>query len=112
MALVAVEHTSTGPRALGVSRYYLNPETGDAEFAVAVGDPWQQRGLGHHLMRRLMDVARQNNVRRLVGLVLRENTGMLRLVQGLGFRVGPSDDPTVVEAVLDLTFPSGPPGSA
>jgi acetyltransferase len=112
MALVAVEHASDGPRALGVSRYYLNPETGDAEFAVAVGDPWQQRGLGYHLMRRLMDVARQNSVRRLVGLVLRENTGMLRLVQGLGFRVGPSDDPTVVESVLDLTSPSGPPGSA
>jgi acetyltransferase len=102
MALVAVQHANGEPVILGVSRYYLDPETSAAEFAVAVGDPWQGQGLGNYLMRRLIDVARQNGVRRLVGQVLQENASMLRLVKGLGFSVCPGVDPTAVEAVLDL----------
>jgi acetyltransferase len=102
MALVAVQHANVEPCILGVSRYYLDPEAGAAEFAVAVGDPWQGQGLGYHLMGRLIDVARQNGVRTLVGQVLQENAGMLRLVKGLGFSVRPGPDPTVVEAVLEL----------
>jgi hypothetical protein len=47
-------------------------------------------------------VARQNCVLRLVGQVLQENAGTLRLVKGLGFSTRPSPDPTVVEAVLEL----------
>jgi acetyltransferase len=107
MALVAVQRTKGEPSILGVSRYYLDPETGAAEFAVAVGDPWQGQGLGTHLMRRLIDVAQQCRVRRLVGQVLQENAGMLRLVKSLGFNVRPSADPAVVEAVLDLIGTSG-----
>jgi acetyltransferase len=102
MALVAVQHVDGQPRILGVSRYYLDPETGAAEFAIAVGDPWQGQGLGYHLMRRLIDVARQSGVKRLAGQVLQENAGMLRLVKGLGFSLRPSDDPAVADAVLDL----------
>src|SRR5262249_28408898 len=41
MALVAVQHVNGEPCVLGVSRYYLDLETATAEFAVAVGDPWQ-----------------------------------------------------------------------
>jgi acetyltransferase len=103
MALVAVHHINGEPSILGVSRYYLDPETGAAEFAIAVGDPWQGQGLGYHLMRRLIDVARQNGVERLVGQVLQENVGMLRFVEGLGFDVRPGADSTVAEAVLDLS---------
>jgi acetyltransferase len=108
MALVAVQHSNGELRILGVSRYYLDPETGAAEFAVAVGDPWQGQGLGTHLMRRLIDVARQNGIKRLVGQVLRENTGMLRLVRTLGFTIHSGADPTAVEAVLELVRTSNP----
>jgi acetyltransferase len=102
MALVAVRHTDDSTSILGVSRYYLDPEKGVAEFAVVVGDPWQRLGLGHHLMRRLIDVARRNGVKCLAGQVLQENDAMLRLVKGLGFKLRPSKDPAVVEAELDL----------
>src|SRR5207247_173630 len=46
MALVAVRQEADGPHLLGVSRYYLRPETGDAEFALVVGDAHQRKGLG------------------------------------------------------------------
>lgn len=102
MAFAAVLEDSAGPHILGVSRYYLDPETGDAEFAVVVGDRWQGQGLGRHLMLRLMDVAWQRGIRRLVGQVLRENEPMLRLMRSLGFTVRPTDDQAVVEAVLEV----------
>src|SRR5262249_36175880 len=70
MALMAVQRGAGGePHLLGVSRYHLLPETGVAEFAVVVGDAWQGKGLGRHLMQRLIDVARQRGVRRLAGLI-------------------------------------------
>ena len=50
---------------LGVSRYYLHPETGVAEFAVVVSDAYQRQGLGRHLMQRLIDIARERGVQRL-----------------------------------------------
>jgi acetyltransferase len=102
MALVAVSRADGRPKILGVSRYYLDPETGTAEFAVVVGDAWQGQGLGRHLMQRLIEVARQGGVKRLVGPVLRENDPMLRLMHELGFAVRETDEPTVVEAVREL----------
>jgi acetyltransferase len=102
MALLAVRQHGEQPQALGVSRYYLHPETGVAEFAVVVGDPWQGQGLGWHLMQRLIDVARQRGVKRLVGAVLRENAPMLQMVEQLGFTVRPTSEQSVVEAVLEL----------
>ncbi len=85
MALIAVRREADGEKILGVSRYYLNPETGDAEFALVVGDAYQRQGLGRHLMERLIGVAKERGVQKLTGLVLAENTPMLRLTTSLGF---------------------------
>ena len=85
MALAAVRQRGGEAHMLGVSRYYLNPETGEAEFAVVVSDAHQRQGLGRHLMKRLIEIARERGVRRLAGLILRENAPMLALMASLGF---------------------------
>jgi acetyltransferase len=103
MALAAVLHENGEPRLLGVSRYYLHPETGRAEFALVVSDAYQRQGLGRHLMQRLIDIARKRGVGRLVGQVLAENAPMLHLMRSLGFSPPvPVEDHVVrVELVLD-----------
>jgi acetyltransferase len=98
MALVAERNREL----IGVSRYYMNPQTRVAEFAVVVSDACQGLGLGDHLMKRLIEVARERGVKRLTGSVLRENHRMLTLSKELGFREGKSADPGVVQVVLDL----------
>ncbi len=103
MALVGVAKTANGDEIRGVSRYYIDPETRSAEFAVVVGDAFQGLGLGYHLMERLIDVAQDNNVKRLVGSVLRDNAGMLRLAHELQFTQHDTDDPTVIKVVRDLS---------
>jgi acetyltransferase len=103
LALTAVGHDAArAPRLLGVARYHLLPASRVAEFALVVGDAWQGRGLGRHLLRRLIDAARQRGVRHLAGQVLAENAPMLRLVREVGFVLRPTADAGVLEAALDL----------
>ncbi len=102
MALIAVRETATGPEALGVSRYYLTPETGEAEFALVVGDAHQRQGLGRHLLARLIEVAKERGVKKLAGQVLRENAPMLALTASLGFGPPQTLSPDVVKVERTL----------
>lgn len=103
MALVAEHHDAEGrPQLCGVSRYYLDPESRAAEFAVVVGDAWQGRGLGLHLMERLVAVARQHGAKQLVGTVLRANEGMLQLMADMHFTQEGTEDPSIVRVRLAL----------
>jgi acetyltransferase len=107
MALTAVLQEGRETRLLGVSRYYLHPETGVAEFAVVVSDAYQRQGLGRHLMQRLIDIARERGVRCLVGQVLIENAPMLRLLRSLGFSPPVPVDDRVVRVELSLAGTGG-----
>jgi acetyltransferase len=102
MALTAVLTESGEPRLLGVARYYLHPETGIAKFAVVVSDPYQRQGLGRHLIQRLIDIARERGVQRLVGQVLIENTPMLYLMRSLGFSPPIPVEDQIVRVELNL----------
>jgi acetyltransferase len=103
MALVAVETKGEASRILGVSRYYLHPETGAAEFALVVGDEHQRKGLGRHLLSRLITIARERKVRKLVGQVLRENEQMLALTASLGFSAPETVEQGVVKVAMELS---------
>ena len=85
-----------------MSRYYLHPETGSAEFALVVSDAHQRQGLGRHLMQRPIVIARERGVKRLVGQVLAENAPMLHLMQSLGFSPPVAVEEQVVRVTLDL----------
>jgi acetyltransferase len=102
IALAAIYRQNGKEHVCGVSRFFMDPESREAEFAIVVGDAWQGKGLGWHLMQRLIDVARQKGVRVLVGDVLSENTQMLQLVQQLGFSRHETEDANVVQVRLPL----------
>jgi len=66
---------------------YRAPGTEDAEFAVVLSDAVQGQGLGTEMLRRLIDVAKQEKVRRLTAEVHSENAAMLRVCEKLGFHI-------------------------
>ena len=78
---------------LGVARYAADPDRRRAEFAVAVRSDWKGRGIGHLLLTRLIEVAREAGIGELFGEVLHENKPMLDMSRALGFRLtaNPSD---------------------
>ncbi|MGE0100006.1 MAG: GNAT family N-acetyltransferase [Hydrogenophaga sp.] len=107
MAFIA---TRIGPQdaeeTLGAVRASVDPDNHAAEFGVIVRSDLKGSGLGHRLMGKLIEHLRERGTQRLVGTVLRENTGMLELARSLGFQESdsPSDpgDHEVRLVTLDL----------
>jgi acetyltransferase len=73
---------------LGVARFSADPDNGAAEFAIAVRTDWKGHGLGHLLMVRIIQQARQRCINELGGEVLPENAAMLQLCREFGFAIG------------------------
>ena len=70
------------------------------EVAVLVRDDYQQHGLGTELVRRLIEVARDEHIDRVVATTLTENHGMRTVFSRLGFTLSIDGGETRVE--LDL----------
>jgi acyl-CoA synthetase (NDP forming)/RimJ/RimL family protein N-acetyltransferase len=99
LALVALEAPpgaepgAPGSRISGVARITPTWEDGVAEFAIVVGDWMQHSGLGRELMQRLFEACLSRGYDVIEGVVLGENTSMLRFCERLGFtiRMNPDD---------------------
>lgn len=87
---------------LGVGRLTRVPGGTEGEVAVLVTDRWQRQGLGTELVRRLIQVARDQKLERLVAHIMPENHAMQALGERLSFKVRPTDDPKMLVDVLDL----------
>jgi acetyltransferase len=101
MAFVAVILESDAEQIIGVARYAASDEQGmDCEFAVAVADEWQLRGVGTALMRLLFDYARSQGFTQTHGPILAANTHMVELAHDLGLKIRHApEDWRVVEAL-------------
>jgi GNAT superfamily N-acetyltransferase len=69
---------------LGVSRFFLVPETNSAELALEVVKPWQGKGLGGDLIKPLIAVARERGIRRLI---TGAQSPMMSIATRFGFRL-------------------------
>ena len=94
MALVAVHRQrEAGPdgsfseteQIIGVSRYITNPDQTSCEFSLVVADAYKGQGLGSRLLLSIMEFARAKGLTEIDGLVLSNNSNMLRLMSSLGF---------------------------
>ena len=95
MALVAEkEATESQSEIIGVGRLSRLPGTRDAEYSILVTDQYQHQGLGTEISRRLMDVAHDWKLERIIAEVLPQNWAMQRTFKTLGFNLH-SDDGSV-----------------
>ena len=108
MALAAEVRSASGQREIAaIGRLSRDRDGGNgAEFALLVADPWQRRGLGRALLRRLVEVARRERMTRVYADILAANVGMQRLCHELGFTLDPPDA-GVMAAVLELGGSTG-----
>jgi acetyltransferase len=103
VALIATTTVDGKETPIGVARYVLVPEGDAAEFAITVADQWQGGGVGHLLLGRLIEIARERGLRRLWGETFATNHPMIRLAAALGFKVTVHpDDPTLRRLDRDL----------
>ncbi len=103
IALVAVEHGVVEARIGAVARASLTEDGREAEFALTVGEPLANLGLGTLLMKRLLRWARLKRLDAIFGDISHENRAMLRVVEKLGFqRVPIPDGGGAIRARLEL----------
>jgi acetyltransferase len=87
IALAAFHEKESPGILLGVSRLFIEDDLSAAEFSIVVADPWQGKGIGAELFSRCIEIGRSIGVKKIWGLVLSENTQMLKLARKLNFEV-------------------------
>jgi acetyltransferase len=103
MALVAGRATESGQREIiAVGRLSKSRSRKDGEVAVLVSDRYQHLGLGTELLRRLIDVARDEGLREIVANMLPENVAMRALANHFGFTIRKTNYPDMVVAALSF----------
>jgi acetyltransferase len=87
VALVAIATDGRAQSVVGEARFSFDAKCGGcAEFAIAVTDPEQRRGLGERLLRALLRYAAENDIACVYGDVLPDNQAILGLAHKLDFR--------------------------
>lgn len=100
MAFVAVRRTDQGDEILGVTRAISDPDNIDAEFAVLVRSDLKGLGLGRRLLEKLISYTRDHGLKRLNGITMPNNRGMVTLARKLGFNV----DVQLEDGIVGLTL--------
>jgi acetyltransferase len=88
---------------IGVSRLSKLHGRDEAEFAVLIRDDFQRLGLGSEFLRRLLAVARDEKLGRVVAIMSAENAGMRKMAASAGFHLSESSEDHLVTAVLDVS---------
>jgi len=89
---------------VGVARYSVLADPGEAEIALVVEDAWQGRGLGTILLAALLEHAESRGIPRFLAYVLADNHRMMRLIG----RVGTVTERSVSGGVASLRFTRRP----
>jgi acetyltransferase len=89
MALVAdYKNPQTGEHEiLGVARLSKMHGINEGEFAMLISDPYQRRGLGTELLKRIIQVGRQEKLTRITADILAENVPMQKVAEKVGFHL-------------------------
>jgi acetyltransferase len=89
MALVTerLENGDGRGEIVGVGRLIRDTETNSGEFALIVSDNFQRRGLGAELLRRTIEISREERLDTIQGWIAPSNVAMQNLSRKLGFDV-------------------------
>jgi acetyltransferase len=91
-----------GRDIVAVGRLVKAEDANEAEFAVVISDEFHGHGLGTELLRRLLEIARDDKLERVTADILPDNDHMLRVCKLLGFQLKHSMEEHVVKASISL----------
>ncbi|MCX9085812.1 MAG: GNAT family N-acetyltransferase [Candidatus Methanoperedens sp.] len=74
-------------RFIGIARVIMDSDFKNGEFAVVVHDDFQGKGLGHKLIDMMIGIAQEKGLEKIYGMVLTDNSRMLRACEDMGFSV-------------------------
>lgn len=87
---------------IGVVRLVADADNENAEFAIAIPDAWQKKGLGAMLTDYILEIAASRGIKKIYANVLADNEGMIRIFHKKGFTFRQEDFQTwYVELILE-----------
>jgi acetyltransferase len=89
-------------KILGAIRLSKMHGLNEARFSILVSDAEHGKGLGKEMMRRLVDIARQEKLSRIEALITPDNEVMKHICGELGFHFVPVTEENLVKAGIDL----------
>ncbi|HME51923.1 MAG TPA: GNAT family N-acetyltransferase [Candidatus Lokiarchaeia archaeon] len=88
MILVCENSDSEGIRTIiGAGGFFKTGDPAKAELAFTINEEWQNQGITKFLLQYLIQIAREQGYRMLVGTILAENHAMLHIIQHAGVPV-------------------------
>jgi acetyltransferase len=87
---------------MGIVRLSKLHGTTEARLSILIGDPYQGIGLGGELIRRAVEIAREEKLSRLSSILTVDNQVMQHIFEKLGFKIQPSEDEKLAIATFDL----------
>lgn len=102
IALVAEIRQGDDSTLLGVVRLSKVYGTSDASLSILIGDNYQGIGLGSELVRRAIEVARNEHLASLSSIQTADNQAMLHIFQKLGFTFETDAEGKLVTATISL----------
>ena len=91
-----------GSEILGIGRLVKSFGDREGEFAVLIADHAQRMGLGTLLLKHIVDLGRAEKLNRVVGSILTENLGMLKVSERLGFKISSHLGDDTATAVFEI----------
>jgi acetyltransferase len=89
-------------RILAAGRLTKMHGLNSAKFSVLVSDLYQGMGVGKEMMRRLIQVSKEEGLEHIETLMTVDNQPMRRICQELGFRFTPTDKEEILNVEIDL----------
>lgn len=103
MALVVEVEGEETREILAVGRLSrFRGEDDEARLSVLVSDRYHGQGMGTELVRRLVEIARKENLQRIVAMISPENESMQKICRKLGFQMRSVQETGMVEALMEF----------
>jgi acetyltransferase len=102
MAIVGIVEEDGRKRMIGVGRLIADPDRVNAEYAVFVADPWQNKGLGGILTDYCLEIAKNWGIRKVTAETTPDNVRMIRIFEKRGFKLEYRTEESVVLAAKPL----------
>jgi acetyltransferase len=103
MALVVEGSAGNSREIFAVGRLSrFRGEDDEARLSVLVSDHFQGRGIGTELVKRLIEIARNEKIHRIVAVISPENGAMQKICRKLDFTIKPAAEGGMVEAVMEF----------
>jgi acetyltransferase len=87
---------------LGAIRLSKMHGLNEARFSLLISDLAQGKGLGKAMLRRLLDIARQEKLARIEALITPDNEAMKHICEELGFRFVPVSEENLLKVEIEL----------